>query len=185
MRVAARELVGGRTRGAPGQGQSEGQLERWVRWDESAGAIVAVEGREDEAEGFPGLGQQNANLRRLVSNNTILFVVDADENLSSFEAFPPGLQVRFRVSTALESVAGETLENQVLAASTVGADALSPEIIVTPAPAEAPLISPGDGDTEVDPTTTVRFEFTELSFFPGSAKGNTPLLFVVVHQHRH
>lgn len=159
--ATGRTFIGGRTLVAPGQGQSEGQLERWVRWDESAGAIVAVEGREDEAQGFPGLGQQNANLRRLVSNNTILFVVDSDENLSSFEAFPPGLQVRFRVSTALESVAGETLENQVLAASTVGADGLSPEIIVTPAPAEAPLISPGDGDTEVDPTTTVRFEFTE------------------------
>ena len=65
------------------------------------------------------------------------------------------------ITSALLSTAGEALENAVLASSTVGIDDLPPEVVTTPPPNSAPQISPGNGDTDVPPTTDVRIEFTE------------------------
>lgn len=160
LAAQGRAFVGGRTLVAPAPGSSSNQnvLEQWVRWDEETGTLVAV---VPEAEGFPGVGSSDPSLRKLVSAGTVVFVADSNNDLSSFEAFPTGVQVRMRISSALLSTQGEPLQNSVLAASTVGVDELPPEIITTPAPAEAPLISPGNGDLEVDPTTDIRFEFTE------------------------
>lgn len=159
LTARGRAFVGGRTLAAPTtSGQSSLELEQWVDIDPDTGFLRAL---VPAAAGFPGVGTFVPNARTLISPNTILFVADTNNDLSSFEAFPSGVQVRFRVTTALRSVGGEQLRNQVLAASTVGLDTLPPEIITTPPPADAPLISPGNGDTNVDPTTAVRMEFTE------------------------
>ena len=59
-----------------------------------------------------------------VSPNTIVFVPDSDNALSTYETFPPGVQVRFRVTPALRATNGRELGTQVLASTTVGTDLL-------------------------------------------------------------
>ncbi|MFT6109394.1 MAG: hypothetical protein ACJA2W_002316, partial [Planctomycetota bacterium] len=163
LSAEGRAFVGGKTLVRPvGGGALE--LQQWVEFDETLGVLVATAlGQENgfQASGFPGLGSSPSNARTLVSNKTILFVSDSDDNLASFETFPLGVTLRFRVTTALNAANGESLDGQVLAATTVGSDTLPPELLRTPPPAERPLISPGNGDINVDPETTVRFEFTE------------------------
>ncbi|QDV06890.1 Lactonase, 7-bladed beta-propeller [Planctomycetes bacterium Poly30] len=158
-----RAFVGGKTLVRPaGGGQLE--LQQWVVLDEPTGQLVPTEqGLENnfQARGFPGLGSAPQNAATLVSDKTILFVADSDANLNSFETFPQGVTIRFRVTTSLVAANGRRLADQVLAATTVGSDELSPELLRTPPPAERPLISPGNGDINVDPETSIRFEFTE------------------------
>ncbi|MEM6568132.1 MAG: beta-propeller fold lactonase family protein [Planctomycetota bacterium] len=114
-----------------------------------------------EAEGFPGVLAFVPNATTLLSDNTITFVADLDNDLTTFETFPSNVQIRFRVTTALRAQNGERLESQVLASATVDLDVLPPEIITTPPPTDAPLITPGNGDIDVDPQTNIRIEFTE------------------------
>ncbi len=135
-------------------------LEQWVTYDESTGVLVANPD-VPEAQGFPGVGSSPQNARTLVSDKTVLFVADSDDNLGTHETFPRGVTLRMRATTALRAANGETLRDQVLAATTVGTDTLTPELLRTPPPAERPLISPGNGDINVDPETTIRLEFTE------------------------
>jgi YVTN family beta-propeller protein len=66
-----------------------------------------------------------------------------------------------RITTAVRAENGKPLMNNVLACTTVGSDVLGPEVMRTPPPLNAPVISPGGGDTDVDPLTTIRVSFTE------------------------
>ena len=151
--VGGKTFVRSTTGGAP-------ELQEWVRFDEDLGILVHNPDIP-EAANFPGVGSSTPSARTLVSDGTILFVADDDENLATLETFPEGVTLRFRATTALRSALGERLVDQVLASSTVGLDTLTPELIRTPPPGERPLITPGNGDIEVDPETKIRFEFTE------------------------
>ena len=176
LAASGRAFVGGKTLVRPADGGPL-VLEQWATFDEDLGILVANPD-VPEAQGFPGVGSFIPNAATLVSDNTILFVADSDSNLTSAETFPTGVTVRFRVTTALFAANGERLEDQVLAATTVGEDTLSPELLRTPPPAERPLITPGNGDIDVDPETTIRFEFTEpiQPFSLGEVMGQGPPL---------
>jgi hypothetical protein len=114
-----------------------------------------------EGFGFPGTEGDFNGSELLVSGNTIVFVPDQDGDLSTYETFPLGRQIRMEISTAVRSTLNKNLNKRVLGCSTVGDDFLSPEIITTPPPLNAPKITPGNGDVNVDPLTTIRVEFTE------------------------
>ena len=75
--------------------------------------------------------------------------------------FPEGFEIRMRFTTAVLAANGKPLEDAVLACTTVGDDLLTPEVLTTPPPLQEPLITPGGGDLDVDPMTTVRVEFAE------------------------
>ena len=90
-----------------------------------------------------------------------MFVVDTDDDLATLETFPSNVQIRMRVTTAVRGQNGNELVSTVLGSSTVGEDTISPEIVITPPPESLPLMSPGQGDINVDPRTTIRMEFTE------------------------
>lgn len=174
LTARGRAFVGGRTiAGAPTGDPPQLNLQQWVDIDPNTGFLRAL---VPEAEGFPGVGTFVPNAATLISPNTIVFVADRDNDLNTPEAFPSGVQIRFRVTTALRSVDGEALESAVLASSTVGVDELPPEIVTTPPPQSAPQISPGNGDTDVDPTSDVRIEFTEpvQPFSVGPVGGQGP-----------
>ena len=150
------------------------QLETWAEIDPVTGLLT---GRD----GFPGIGANGGlpaypDAALLVSPNTIVFVADNDENLDTYDIFPEGVQIRFRVTTALKANNGRNLTDAVLAAATVGADVLTPEVVTTPPPLNAPRIAPGNGDLDVDPRTTVRIEFTEAvqPFTIGSLADGSP-----------
>lgn len=156
--IQGRVLIGGKTYAGTPQGQSSQlPLQTWVEFDPAVGLIPRVA----EAEGFPGVGSAVANPAELVSPNTIVFIPDTDADIRTFETFPDSVQIRFRISTSLRATNGRALQEAVLACSTVGVDDLRPEVVTTPPPLNAPRITPGNGDVDVDPRSSIRIEFTE------------------------
>jgi hypothetical protein len=111
--------------------------------------------------GFPGVTSNFSGASTLISPQTIVFVADKDGDLTTFDKFTSARQINMRISTAVRSQDGQSLARQALASSTLGPDTLRPEVATTPPPNNSPVISPGQGDTNVDPLTTVRVEFTE------------------------
>jgi len=155
--IRGRAFIDGRTYGGTPSGSPPTLgLERWVELSEGKPSATRPEG-----VGFPGTDGNFNNSAALVSPNTLVFVVDRDNDLSTLETFPEDVQIRMRVTTAVRGASGDNLESTVLGNSTVGPDNFSPEIVRTPAPDSLPLITPGNGDFNVDPRTTLRMQFTE------------------------
>ncbi|MCP3914441.1 MAG: beta-propeller fold lactonase family protein [bacterium] len=156
--VVGRAFVGGRTpAGDPSGTPPLLELQRWVSLNEFGETIPLV----PEAAGFPGVLSPFDGSNLLVSKKTVVFIPDSDNNLSTYETFPVNAQIRMRVSTAVVAENGNPVPLTVLGCTTVGADLLGPEVITTPPPLNAPLITPGNGETNVDPLTRIRIEFTE------------------------
>ncbi len=172
--VPGRAFVGGQTVVLEG---GQPQLETWATYD-SAGGVLVPNPAIPEAQGFPGLRLTSGLAETLVSPSTILFVADDDSDLTEFDTFPEGVTLRFRATTSLVAANGVTLENPVLATTTVGQDLQSPELLRSPPPSSRPLITPGNGDVNVDPETSVQFEFTEpiQPFSLGEMVGQGPPL---------
>ena len=172
--VPGRAFVGGQTVVLEG---GQPVLQTWATFDSATGRIVP-NSAIPEAQGFPGATGQIPNAETLVSPNTILFVADDDSDLTSFETFPSGVTIRFRATTALQTSNGTPLEDQVLAAVTVGPDLQTPELLFTPPPSSQPIISPGNGDINVSPETTIRVEFSEpvQPYSLGKIQGQGPAL---------
>jgi len=155
--VPCRVLVDGYTyAGAPAGIPPVLELQQWVELVD--GVPVAV---RPEGAGFPGVASTFQGSSKLISPKTICFVADTDNDLSTFETFPTGRQIKMRISTAVRASNGNFLRNQGLACTTVGPDLVRPEVSVTPPPIQSPVITPGQGDTDVDPLTDITVEFTE------------------------
>lgn len=137
-------------------------LQHWVQLNGNTGLSQAltVSGATPGA-GFPGVQSNFQGAAALISRRTIVFVADSDNDLSTFETFPSNRQIKLRVTTAVQATNGRFLRNRALASSTVGPDTFRPEIARTPPPINSPIITPGQGDSNVDPLTDVRVEFTE------------------------
>jgi hypothetical protein len=138
-------------------------LQHWVRLNETTGLpeVLDVDGATP-GTGFPGtLGSEFSGSINLISPTTIVFVADSDANLATFETFPENREIKMKITTSVRSKNGRPLSRQALAATTVGSDLLRPEVSTTPPPLNTPVISPGNGQTDVDPMTSVRIEFTE------------------------
>ena len=121
------------------------------------------EGTAQPGLGFPG-SEQVVSFQGavdLVSPNTLVFVVDEDGDLSTHETFPIECQIRMRVGTAVVADNGKHIERSALGCATVGPDSLTPEVRKTPPPLNDPLVTPKNGDIDVDPLTNIRIEFTE------------------------
>lgn len=156
--VLGRAFLDGKTLGKELQGSPpQRPVERWVENDEF-GRPTAV---TPEGVGFPGTEGNFQGSSQLIGKNVFVFVPDADGNLSTHETFPEDFEIRLRFTTAVLARNGKSLQEPVLACTTVDDDTLSPEVIVTPPPIQDPLITPGGGDINVDPLTTIRIEFTE------------------------
>lgn len=138
-------------------------LQRWVRLNADTGLpeVLDVDGALP-GTGFPGTpGGEFSGSINLISPRTIVFVADSDGNLSTFETFPADREIKMKITTSVRATNGRNLTRQALAATTVGGDTLRPEISTAPPPLNTPAISPGNGQTDVDPMTNVRVEFTE------------------------
>ncbi len=148
--------------GTPGGTPPTLPLQRWVKFDNVTGGFVVqdVDGLTPGL-GFPGTQSQFTGFQKLISTKTIVFVADTDNDLSTADTFPAGRQLRLRVTTSVRSTSGKLQKRSALASTTVGSDTLQPEISTTPPPINSPVISPGSGDSNVDPMTSIRVEFTE------------------------
>jgi hypothetical protein len=177
----ARVLVNGYTyAGTPDATTGLLPLQHWVQTNPDAAAggqpqalVVNPDGEHDGEPcdqfptlpcpglGFPGVLANFTGSNQLVSPQTIVFVADDDGDLTTYDTFSPSREINMRMSTAVKSTAGQPLIRQALASTTLGTDTLKPEVATTPPPNTSPVISPGQGDTDVDPLTDVRVEFTE------------------------
>jgi hypothetical protein len=137
-------------------------LQKWVKYDSTTGGFTPedVDGATPGL-GFPGTQSQFTGFQKLISTRTIVFVADTDNDLSTHDVFPNARQLRLRVTTSVRSTSNKLQKRSALASTTVGQDLLVPEISTTPPPINSPVISPGSGDSNVDPMTSIRVEFTE------------------------
>ncbi|MBL8857668.1 MAG: hypothetical protein JNL28_04065 [Planctomycetes bacterium] len=137
-------------------------LQQWVKVDPTTGAFTLVDvNATTPGLGFPGTQSQFTGFGKLISPRTIVFVADTDNDLATPDTFPSARQLRLRVTTSVRSTGGRLQQRTALASTTVGNDTLRPEVSTTPPPINSPVITPGSGDTNVDPMTTIRVEFTE------------------------
>ena len=167
--VKGRAFVGGRTYATnPETGLFE--LMRWVYADAGMLVVQGYDSDGDEVpDWFPGLGFPGTQASGapfpgaldLVRDDAFVFVPDEDGTLLTHEEFPSGRQVRLKVSTAVKAVDGRELARSALGSATVGPDTIVPEVGVTPPPNSVPQVTPGAGQTDVDPQTSIRVTFTE------------------------
>jgi hypothetical protein len=177
--VAGRAFIGGRSYHGPDPANPPNlALQQLVQLNQAGQLVAAPVGGETPGLGFPGTesaaGFPDATV--LVSDRTLVFVADSDDDLSTHEAFPAGRQILLRATTALSGANGGVLRNRVLAAATVGTDDLPPEALVTPPPTASPISIPSFAETGVDPETSITLEFTEplQPFSVGSLPGGAP-----------
>jgi len=143
------------------------------------GVVKVPEGHE-EGHGFPGTDGTFAGAQDLVTPSSFVFVPDEDDDLSTYETFPEGVDIQVRITTGVTSASGRKLTHSAVVATTVGLDTISPEVRITSPPNSRPLVTPGGGSKDIDPMTTIRVEFSEplqptsLGALPLGGKVPTP-----------
>ena len=160
--IRGRAFVGGRTFGPTLSPTTPGELalETWVVRAPTGELSAATIGGEQPGLGFPGTETSFAGDSVLIEPSTLVFVVDSDNDLSTHETFPSGVQILMRITTGVRSARGRSLPNQGLASSTVGQDLVVPEVLVRSGTQE-PMIEPGNHEFDVDPATNIEIHFTE------------------------
>jgi len=159
--LPGRAFIGGKTyAGTPVNGLL--QLQQWVGLVGAAPAALPV-GLDLPGLGFPGTQSVTAfpDAAKLVSDKTFVFVADSDSNLQTAETFPLGQQIRMRITGGVRSTGGKLLAAPGLASATVGVDTVGPEVAQSPPPFNVAVITPGNGDANIDPQTPVRIQFSE------------------------
>ena len=163
--IKGRVFIDGYTFAGPAVGAPP--LLQWQRWIDESGNAVGFDTDGDEvADFFPGLGfpgtqSSFSGQQDLISPRTMVFVPDADGDLTTHETFPTGATILCRIETGVRNTSGKSLARTAAAATTVGPDAEAPEIRRTLPPTSAPDITPGNGQTDVDPLTSIEVRFTE------------------------
>lgn len=119
----------------------------------------SVQVLDPEAVGFP-TGFTGAT--DLVEPNSFVFVADsvASPGLSSFDKFPENVLLRMDVRNSVRDSEGHVLEQEVCTATTVGADANAPDVLGFSGQ-RLLEVSPGNGEANVDPSTTVVVRFNK------------------------
>ncbi len=161
--LKGRAFVGGKTYAGVATGSPPVlPLQTWVELDEN-GASVAVTQEDGSTPGlgFPGTEGVFAGQQDLLAPDSFVFVIDQDDDLSTHEAFPSGVSIRMRITSSVENTSGRKTARSAVATATVGADTIRPEVRISLPPASDPFISPGGGQSGVDPLTSVRVEFSE------------------------
>ncbi len=178
--VRGRVFIGGKTYAGVDPTTGLLELQQWVSLGSSGGLSFPV-ADVPEALGFPGTNSATgvAGSADLVRDDTFVFVVDEDDDLSTFEVFPGGgAQIRMSMSESVLSTEGRALNEPGVASSTLGVDGISPEIVLVPqGSSTVPQITPGNDDVDVDPATTIRLSFTEpvqLNTVGSVDNGTTP-----------
>jgi len=132
---------------------NEGGVLRLVQAVEADGNDVHV--LDSRANGFPSF----AGAADLVSKKAFVFIADTDNDLTTLETFPANRLIRLVVTNAVRDSENDILQQEVGVATTVGADSNPPQVLGYTT--LAPQISPGNGDTGVDPTGSILVRFNK------------------------
>ncbi len=109
--------------------------------------------------GFP-LGFPNDE--ELVRPDTFVFVPDTDGNLATFETFPTNKVIRVVVSNSVLDFRGKPLVREAQFSTVVGSDTIAPQVLgFTKVNKNLVRIIPGNNQKDVDPSTTIRIEFSK------------------------
>ncbi|MHC4262964.1 MAG: YncE family protein [Planctomycetota bacterium] len=168
--IPARIFIDGRTVGT-GTAPTDGlyPIETWVALEGDDVVAQDVDGSLPGL-GFPGTGGFGfQGAAGLVRPDTLVAVADSElfdsgssGDLTSFDTFPAGVQIKFQVGEGLRAVDGSALLDAGVASATVGVDDIQPEVAVSFQGFNSfPQIEPGGGEIDVDPETTLRIEVTE------------------------
>jgi len=158
--VRGRAFIGGRTYGAVDPADpTRLRFEQWVELDGAGRPRARTIDGQQPGLGFPGTQSPSVlpGARGLLDDQTFVFVVDSDHDLSTFETFPAGRVIALRIDPAVRSRFGVEFGVEARATGSVGADTHGPEVLGGP----FPVIEPADGDRGVDPETHVFVSFTE------------------------
>jgi hypothetical protein len=124
-----------------------------VKAVEADGNTVTI--LDARATGFPVF----AGSADLVSKKSFTFVADTNGDLTApYETFPSDRLLRLIVTNAVRDSENAILEQEVGVATTVGPDLNQPEVLGYTA---VPQISPGNGQTGVDPTGSILVKFNK------------------------
>jgi len=148
---------------------SPATLQRWIAPASNLNAVDALEVGEGDFPGigFPGTDDyptvpngsfQNAGLN--IKTRTMVFVVDSDDDLTTYEAFPEGKVIRIVIDDSVLDTGGRALEEGGVATSTVDEDVTSPRLLLDGI-GGLPVTSPLDLAVDVPCDTTIRWSFDE------------------------
>ena len=132
---------------------NEGGVLRKVLAVEADGTGIRVV--DARATGFPNF----AGAADLVGRKSFVFLADADNDLTTIETFPASRLLRLVVTNAVRDSENDILEQEVGVATTVGPDTLPPQVLRYTTP--SPDIVPGNNQTGVDPTGSIRVRFNK------------------------
>ena len=173
--ISGRGFINGRTYFGSGP-----TLEKWVSANGQNGVSAATVTRNgadfNPGVGFPGtddsvngvIDGSFINAGAFINQNTFVFVVDTDSNLSTYETFPEDRVIRVVIKGIEEgSVIGGVLssdnrflEDGGVATSMVSADLVAPKPLLDGAGGDA-VTTPRDLETNVPCDQTIRWSFDE------------------------
>ncbi len=141
------------------------EFEKWV--GKVDGDLNRVKALVSEAIGYPGTDDspivpngafQNAG--QFINPRTLFFVIDTDDDLSTYEALPLGKVIRVVISDAVRDTRGRRLAESGVATSSVDADALAPQLLLDGV-GGTPITTPTDLSVDVACDTFIRWSFDE------------------------
>jgi hypothetical protein len=159
--IRGRAFVGGRTYGPTADANGNLLLTPWVAAD-SADIGEELDVLVADGLGFPGTEPDSifGGATDLLGTDTLVFIVDTDDDLRTHETFPTGLPIQMKIGPTVRSTRGRGISAVGTAVSTVGPDTIAPEVLVAGTDQD-PVISPGNGEQDVDPQTNITIDFTE------------------------
>ena len=159
--VQGRAFIGGKTYGEPDPNNPvERVLETWIGLTPGGDPEALDVNGSTPGLGFPGTESSFVTAGALVDDSVFVFVADSDDDLTTYETFPSGVNVTLRITPGVAGTTGRVLSEGAVAASDVSGADLGPEVSIAGGPT-TPVIIPGNGDTLVDPSTSILIEFTE------------------------
>jgi hypothetical protein len=129
-----------------------GTLRKVLAVEADGSEVRIVDARAAGFPNYPGAAD-------LVSKKSFVFVADTDGDLQTVETFPSSRLLRLIVTNAVRNSQNNILEQEVGVATTVGADPNPPQVLGFST--TVPQISPGNGQTGIDPTGTILVRFNK------------------------
>jgi hypothetical protein len=141
------------------------ELEQWVQ--SLDGSNNSVEALVDEAVGYPGTDDNPIvpngafqGAAQFINPRTLVFVVDTDNDLSTYEALPQNRVIRIVIGDAVRDTIGQYLKDSGVATSMVDQDSIEPQLLVDGV-GGPPVTVPADLSVDVACDTTITWSFDE------------------------
>jgi len=141
-----------------------GELQEWVQ--PLDGTTNAVEALVEDAIGYPGTNDSplvpNGSFQgaaQFISPRTLVFVVDNDGDLSTYESLPAGKVIRVVIGDSVRDTLGRFVANTGVATSLVDSDTTEPQLLRDAG--GVPITVPADLSVDVACDTSITWAWDE------------------------